>query len=91
MKAIQIKYLPPTDTLGSRWKVWADGVGSMTAPVDMTIVPTLGGGYKETAPFNPEAQAEALASDFAETKWGLGILGIGTLPNGNYVALLSND
>ena len=83
MKAIQIKYLPPTNTLGSRWKVWADGVGSITEPYDYLA-------FMQT-PFSPEVQVEALASDFAETKWGVGILGIGTLPNGNYVALLSND
>jgi hypothetical protein len=77
MKAIQIKYLPPTDTLGSRWKVWADGVGSITEHYDYA--------------FNNDVQVEALANDFAQAKWNIGIMGIGTLPNGNYVALLSND
>jgi len=32
MKAIQVKYIGPTNTKGSRWKAWAEGVKPIYVP-----------------------------------------------------------
>ena len=36
MKAIQVKYIPATNTKGSRWKAMAEGVKPVTVPFSYT-------------------------------------------------------
>lgn len=75
MKAIQIKYLGPTNTRGSRWKAWVEYYGAHTVPYDHAL--------------NSEANARLAAKGLID-KHGLGwvIARIDTLPNGDYVACL---
>jgi hypothetical protein len=78
MKAIQIKYLGPTDTMGSRWKAWVEYFGGHTVPYDHAL--------------NFEANARLAAQgliDKHELNWR--IARIDTLPNGDYVASLGGE
>ena len=72
MKAIQIKYLGPTNTKGSRLKAWT-GAGTMIEGLDYSL--------------NLYDQAEQLAQRYATKQgWQSLISGFGMLPNGDYVA-----
>jgi len=72
MQAIQIKYLGPTDTRGSRYKAICAG-GSYTHHRD----------YAQGEDGNALTAAELLVDKMG---WdGIEITGMGTLPNGDYV------
>ena len=74
MKAIQIRYLGPTNARGSRFKAWTDA-GSMTVSYDYA----LGG----------EGTARKLVEDYCHKMEWFGLnIGFGMLPNGDYVATL---
>lgn len=74
MKAIQIKYLPPTDHKGGRLKAFTEA-GSLTQPRNPAL--------------NLYQQAKALAEAYiAKKRWDVSISGFGLLPNGDYVATL---
>jgi len=73
MKAIQIRYLPATNTLGARYKAFTDA-GSLT----------IGRNYG----VDGETQAKQLAYAYCRKhNWHgpLNNVGFGTLPNGDYV------
>jgi RNA polymerase-binding transcription factor DksA len=74
MKTIQVKYLGPTNTKGSRWKAFTD-MHSATIPYD----------HASNAETNAWDAAEALIE-----KHGLAwvIQRIDSLPNGDYVCCL---
>ena len=77
MKAIQIKYLSATNTKGARYKAWTEA-GSLTEAYDYSL------DHKD----NALALAKAYCAKFgwSEPK------GIGSIPNGDYVATLElND
>ncbi len=75
MKAIQIKYLPCTDTKGVRLKVSAEGVKSKI--------------YARGYANEPADQAREAALDFVKlNNWGDKLHGFGQLPNGDWVATL---
>lgn len=76
MKAIQIKYLSPTDSSGARLKAMAEGVKSLVVGRDYEL--------------DVHDQARELAAHFiAETFQGnCKLYGFGCLPNGDYVATL---
>lgn len=73
MKAIQVKYLGPTDNQGSRLKAWAEGLKAIVCPIDYG--------------FDITFQAESMANIFIKKYWGESIVisGKGCLPNGDYV------
>lgn len=74
MKAIQIKYCGPTATKGARWKVWAMDNAARYYPRDYSL--------------DGQKDAERCASEYAAALcWNSELL-IGTLPNGDYVAVL---
>lgn len=74
MKAIQIKYIGPTDTKGSHYKAMAEGNDSLCVSYDHGI--------------SDEQQARELAQLYCNLKdWGQ-VYGFGCLPNGDYVATL---
>jgi|TARA_R100000084_G_scaffold90225_1_gene44231 hypothetical protein len=73
MKAIQIRYLPPTNTLGSRYKAFTKA-GSLTIGYDYGV--------------DDETQAKRLAYAYcSKYDWRMPLdnVGFGTLPNGDYV------
>ena len=74
MKAIQIKYCGPTNTKGARWKVWAmDNAAKY---------------YDRDYATDGEFDAENCAVRYAMAlSWNLSQV-LGTLPNGDYVAVL---
>jgi len=72
MKAIQVRYLGPTNNRGSRWKAWAHGGANVTLPYD----------YAMNAEDNARCAAHTLAAKLA---WRSPITGSGALPNGDYV------
>ena len=74
MKAIQVRYLGPTNTKGTRWKAWAWGGASVTLSRD----------YALNGDQDAKRVAEALCDKMA---WGP-IKGSGQLPNGDYVFTL---
>jgi hypothetical protein len=75
MKAIQIKYLSPTNTKGSRLKVYAEGCKPFIASRDYAA--------------DYGTQAYNLADDYILLQgWNCKISGFGQLPNGDYVATL---
>ena len=77
MKAIQIKYLPPTDHKGGRLKAFTEA-GSLTKPRNPAL--------------NLDKQAMALAEAYIFKKgWNARLSGFGVLPNGDYVATLENE
>ena len=71
MKAIQVKYLPPTNTRGTRWKAFADGGASVTIARD----------YGLDGADDARRAADALRGKMG---WSA-ITGAGVLPNGDYV------
>lgn len=71
MKAIQVKYLPATNTKGSRWKAMAEGVKPVTVPYSYSDRD--GGAYYA---------AWCLCERY---KWNGDTLTVGSLPNGDYV------
>lgn len=75
MKAIQVKYLPVTNTRGSRWKAWAEGGNQITVPYDHAL--------------NSEGNARVAAlALIAKMGWRSEITGSGVLPNLDYVFTL---
>ena len=75
MKAIQVKYLPCTNTRGSRWKAFADGGNQITLPYDYAM--------------NPEENARCAAiALITKMGWQSKITGSGGLPNQDYVFTL---
>lgn len=74
MKAIQIKYVGPTDKKGSYYKATAEGNNSLCQSYDHAL--------------SDEQQARDLAQMYSDAfGWG-NIYGFGCLPNGDYVATL---
>lgn len=74
MKAIQIKYMGPTDTKGARWKVWAEGVKAKY--------------YSRDYEFDGQVDANFCVSAYLKCcGWNNNFV-MGTLPNGDYVAVL---
>lgn len=70
MKAIQVRYLGPTDCRGSRIKAWAEGVGSVTIPYPHEL--------------SGEAVYRLAAETLCKRQgWPHAIVG-GGLPNGDY-------
>lgn len=77
MKAIQIKYLPPTNTKGARLKAFTEGGMFAIVPRDYAL--------------NAEDQAKKLVKTFINSRdnWDhVKVSGFGTLPNGDYVATI---
>ena len=74
MKAIQTRYLGPTETKGERIKAWADGWGSVTVSHDYGLRPEE---EHERAARKLLERAEYVDND-PELVWG-------GLPNGDYV------
>ena len=71
-KAIEIKYLCPTNTQGPRLKATTEA-GSITVGRDYEL--------------DTDVQARQLARQYIQTHWPHSILhGFGTLPSGNYCA-----
>lgn len=70
MKAIQTRYLGPTNFRGSRIKAWAEGVGSLTIPYP----------HELSGEAVHRLAAEALCK---RQGWPTAIVG-GGLPNGDY-------
>lgn len=78
MKAIQIKYIGPTNTRGTRVKAFADCGLSVIEPRDYAL--------------NYDEQARDVANKLiAKMNWNVSMTGFGQLPNGDYVATLGND
>jgi len=75
MKAIQVKYLPATNSKPSRWKAWAFGGAQITVSYD----------YDFDAEENARAAAIALMT---KMDWRHPITGSGGLPNQDYVFTL---
>ena len=77
MKAIQVKYLAPTNTKPSRWKAFAEGGASVTLSLD----------YELDAGPDARRVAQALVD---KMQWAP-ITGAGCLPNGDYVFTLGGQ
>lgn len=75
MRAIQVRYLPPTTHRGSRVKAFADRTISETVPFDHAL------SFKG----NAQVAAEKLID---RLQWGK-IASGGSLPNGDYVFTLT--
>jgi hypothetical protein len=75
MKAIQVKYLPHTNTKPSRWKAFAEGNLQIVLPYDHAL----------SAEENARSAAIALITKMG---WGARITGSGGLPNQDYVFTL---
>ena len=75
MKAIQIKYLSATNTKGTRLKAFTDA-GTMTVGYDYSL--------------DHQNNALALARDYCKKYEWSEPVGIGMLPNGDYVATLES-
>jgi len=75
MKAIQIKYLPATNTKEARIKVFAEGCKPLIVARDYAA--------------DYSTQAQNLADDYIlRQDWSCVVSGFGQLPNGDYVATL---
>ncbi len=70
MKAIQTKYLPATNTLGSRVKAWAEGGNAVTIPYP----------HELSGAEVHRAAAQALVDKLG---WNMPFI-TGGLPNGDY-------
>lgn len=77
MKAIQVKYIGPTNTRGTRVKAFADCGLSVIEPRDYAL------NYDEQA-------RNAAIKLIAKMEWNVDITGFGVLPNGDYVATLGS-
>jgi len=75
MKAIQVRYLPPTNTRGTRWKAWAEGGACIIIARD----------YGLDGAVDARGAADALRG---KMQWRAVIRGEGVLPNGDYVFTL---
>ncbi len=76
MKAIQIRYLPATNFKGARMKAWTEGDNKVIVPFQYEIS-------------NDELRAQDVAQELiCRMEWNVKIKGIGTLPNGDYVAVI---
>ena len=75
MKAIQVRYLPTTNTKGTRWKAFAEGGASVTIARD----------YGLDGAADARRAADALRG---KMQWRAVIRGEGVLPNGDYVFTL---
>lgn len=71
MKAIQVRYLPPTNARGTRWKAWAEGGASVVIARDYGL--------------DGAADARRAADALREKMGWSPITGAGVLPNGDYV------
>jgi hypothetical protein len=71
MKAIQVKYIPATNTKGSRWKAIAEGVKPVTVPLQY--------GDRDAGAYHA---AWCLCEKYG---WRGDTLTVGTLPNGDWV------
>ena len=76
MKAIQVRYLGPTNSRGSRFKAFVAGGASVTVPYH----------YGASTDANARMAAGALMDKLA---WAFDISGAGALPNGDYVFTLA--
>lgn len=77
MKAIQVRYLGPTNNRGSRFKAFVANGASVTVPYH----------YGASTDDNARIAADALMDKLA---WaGVAVNGMGSLPNGDYVFTLS--
>ena len=74
LQALTIRYLGPTNTLGSRFKVTASA-GSKTYAYDYAL--------------NVGGNVLAVAMEYAGDKFNLPVVSIGNLANGDYCATLS--
>ena len=76
MKAIQIKYIPATDTRGVRLKVWAEGNKPQY--------------FSRHYELDVHEQAREVAIDYIKETFDghCKLYGFGMLPNGDYVATL---
>lgn len=74
MKAIQIKYMGPTNTKGARWKVWA-----MDNKVKY---------FNRKYQYDAANDAALNAAHYAVLNGWNSPIKMGTLPNGDYVAVL---
>ena len=70
MKAIQVKYLPWTETKPARYKAWAEGGNSITISAN-------------SVPDGVEPYYHAALRLCDKMKWSFDIVG-GGLPNGDY-------
>lgn len=76
MKAIQVKYLAPTNNRGSRFKVSAEGVKSITRSFNHE--------------WDASKNAEHYAYELCKINDWQGLLVSGQLPNGDYVFCFKN-
>jgi len=77
MKAIQVKYLPPTNTKGSRFKAFAYGGASVVISMDYGL--------------NPDDNARNAAEKLREKyNYKAEVSGFGCLANGDSVFTLSH-
>ena len=74
MKAIQIKYMGPTNTKGARWKVWA--------------IDNKAQYYNRDYALNHDNDAIQCATAYENSLGWFNPMVFGTLPNGDYVAVL---
>lgn len=75
MRTIQVKYIPPTDTKGSRVKAWSYGGLSLTKPYDHA--------------FNSDRNAKDAAIELAiKFKFPSEVKAYGMLPCGDYVFIM---
>ncbi len=77
MKAIQIRYLPATNFKGARMKAWTEGGNSIVIPYSYEIS-------------SDELRAKLMAEELkTQLNWcKLKIIGVGSLPNGDWCAVL---
>ena len=80
MKAIQTRYLGPTNVRGSRIKAWAEGVGSLTIPYPHELSGEAVHRLAAARGRRVQVWAEALCK---RQGWPTAIVG-GGLPNGDY-------
>ena len=71
MKVIQVKYMGPTNTKGSRLKLSVEGWKPVIESLNYAL--------------SIEQQAQNMASTFARDNWQLSITGCGSLSNGDFV------
>ena len=78
MKAIQIKYLAPTDHKPARWKAFVEGAFKFNKEGKSSIT---------IQAYNTEWM-EAAKDLITELEWNVKITGSGALPNGDYVVTI---
>jgi hypothetical protein len=74
MKAIQIKYCGPTNTKGARWKVWAESTSAKY--------------FNRSYELDGRDDANFCVSAYLKEMGWNNDFTMGTLPNGDYVAVL---